>query len=114
MATKDRAEAIKGLKALDLRMAVKLGIAQPETAKPSQAVTIQQGWQAFIDFCGRSPVMGGVSPGTLKRYRAVRDKHAKFCAKHGITDWSRFDKSVLEQYGNWLTKKTRIGPCTWN
>jgi integrase len=103
LATKDREEAIKRLKALDRRMAAKLGIAQPETAKPSQAVTIQQGWQAFIDFCGRSPVMGGVSPGTLKRYRAVRDKHAEFCAKHGIADWRRFDKSVLERYGNWLT-----------
>jgi len=105
LATKDRAEAIERLKALDLRMAIKLKIAQPEAAKPSQAVTIQQGWQAFIDFCGRSPVMGGVSPGTLKRYRAVRGKHVKFCVKHGISDWSRFDKSVLEQYGNWLTKK---------
>jgi hypothetical protein len=59
--------AAKRLKALDRRMAVKLGTAQPVIAKPSQAVTIQHGWQAFIDFCGRSPVMGGVSSGTLKR-----------------------------------------------
>jgi integrase len=105
LATKDREEALKRLKALDRRMAVKLGMAQPEIARPSESVTIQQGWQAFIEFCGRSPVMGGVSPGTLKRYRAVRDKHAKFCARHGITDWSRFDKVMLERYGNWLTKK---------
>ena len=81
LATKDRDEAIERLKALDLHMAIKLGLAKPEAAKPSAAISISDGWQAFIDYCGRSPVMGGVSPGTLKRYRAVRDKHTKFCAQ---------------------------------
>lgn len=105
LATKDRAEAIERLKALDLSMAIKLGLADPKPAQPSQAVPIQDGWQAFIDFCGRSPVLGGVSAGTLKRYRAVRNKHCKFCVKHGITTWDDFDKAALERYGNWLTKK---------
>jgi integrase len=49
-------------------------------------------------------VLGGVSPGTLKRYGAVRDKHIKFCGRHGITEWSRFDAQMLERYGNWLAK----------
>lgn len=105
LGTKDPDEAIGRFKALDLHLAIKLGLAKPEAAKPTATTSIHDGWQAFMDHCGRSPVLGGVSPGTLKRYRAVRDKHAKFCAQHGITTWSEFDKAALEKYGNWLTRK---------
>ena len=105
LGTRDRDEAITRLKALDLHMAIKLGLAKPEAAKPSDTISITDGWQAYMDYCGRSPVLGGVSAGTQKRYRAVRDKHTKFCAQHGITAWNDFDKAALEKYGNWLTKK---------
>jgi integrase len=105
LGTKDPDEAIARLKALDLHWAIKLGLAKPEAAKPTETTSITDGWQAFMDYCDRSPVLGGVSSGTSKRYRAVRDKHTKFCARHGITTWSEFDKAALEKYGNWLTRK---------
>jgi integrase len=35
----------------------------------------------------------------------VREKHKKFCNRHGIEQWIDFDKSVLEKYGNWLGSK---------
>ena len=105
LATKDHTEAMERLKALDYRMAVKLGLAKPKPPKPAMTVGIQEGWQAFLDHCGWSPVLGGVSPATLKRYRAVRDKHSKYCARHGVTSWDQLDRGSLVQYGNWLTKK---------
>ena len=105
LATRDREEARERLKVLDVQKAIELGLAQPEAAKPLQMISISAGWQTFMDYCGRSPVMGGVSAGTQKRYRAVRDKHVKFCGRHGILDWNHFDKAALEKYGNWLTKK---------
>ena len=58
-----------------------------------------------MEFCGRVQVLGGVSPRSFKRYRAVRDKHIKFCAWHGIATWKDFDKRAIEKYGNWLSKK---------
>jgi integrase len=105
LGTRDPSEAITRLKALDLHMAIKLGLAKPESAKPATTISIDEGWQAYSDYCSRSPVMGGVSAGTRKRYRAVRDKHSRFCAQQGIDDWNHFDKAALEKYGNWLTKK---------
>lgn len=105
LGTKDPDEVVARLKALDLHLAIKLGLAKPETAKPAATISVADGWQAYMDHSGRSPVLGGVSPGTLKRYRAVRDKHTKFCAQHGITAWNEFDKAALEKYGNWLTKR---------
>jgi site-specific recombinase XerD len=105
LGTRDHHEAIERLKSLDVRKAIELGLAKPEAAKPSDTVSIADGWQAFLDYCGRSPVLGGVSARTQKRYRAVRDKHTKFCAQHGTTTWAEFSKASLERYGNWLTKK---------
>ena len=104
LGTRDRDEAMGRLRALDLHEAIELGLAEADAAKPSETITIAAGWQDFMDYCGRSPVMGGVSPVTLKRYRAVRDKHTKFCDRHGIECWYQFDKAALEKYGNWLTK----------
>ena len=104
LGTRDRDEAIKRLKALDVTKAIELGLVKPDAAQSVETISIATGWQAFMDYCQRSPVMGGVSAGTLKRYQAVRDKHIKFCAGHGIAAWICFDKSALEKYGNWLTK----------
>ncbi|MEI8372319.1 MAG: site-specific integrase [Planctomycetota bacterium] len=105
LGTRDRDEAIERLKAIDLHKALELGLAKPEAAKPSESICITAGWQSFMGYCDRGPVMGGVSAGTYKRYRAVRDKHIKFCARQGIADWNCFDNSAIEKYGNWLTKR---------
>jgi integrase len=105
LGTRNHNEAIERLKVLDLHMAIKLGLAKPEAVKSSETISVAIGWQAFMDYCGRSPVMGSVSAGTLKRYRTVCDKHNKFCDRHGIEFWDQFDKAALEKYGNWLHGK---------
>ena len=79
LGTKSHAEALERLRALDRHMAVQLGLAAPENKQSSADIGISDGWQDYLDHTGRSPVLGGASQGTVKRYRAVRDKHVKFC-----------------------------------
>ncbi len=105
LGTRDHEEAVQQLKLLDHRKAVELGLARPVTVSLVEAIAIVDGWKDYMEFCGRAQVLGGVSPGSFKRYRAVRDKHIKFCARHGITAWKDFDKRAIEKYGNWLSKK---------
>ena len=103
--TRDKQEAVANLKELDQKKAVELGLTDAKPAASANGIPIAEGWQKFEDFCGRIPVMGGVSPNTLKRYRAVRDKHKSFCARHGIRNWAEFDKKALEKYGKFLGLK---------
>jgi integrase len=105
LGTKDRDEAIAKLRRLDCAKAVEFGLAERERLNPTNQLPIRDGWQLYMDHCGRSPILGGVSPATLKRYRAVREKHEEYCIKHGIAHWNEFDKSQLTGYCEWLSHK---------
>jgi integrase len=102
--TRDRDEASVRLKQLDHLKAVELGLTEAKPTSDTGSIAISHGWKLFIDYSGRSRVLGGVSSGTLKRYGAVRDKHIKFCGRHGVCHWNTFDSRMLERYGNWLAK----------
>jgi integrase len=104
LGTRDREQAIAQLKNLDYQKAVELGFTDAVQTPTIDNISIAEGWKLYFDFSGRSDVQGGVSPGTLKRYRAVRDKHIKFCARHGIASWVTFDVNWIQKYGNWLSK----------
>ena len=104
LGTRDRDEALERLKQLDRHKAVELGLTDPKTTAATEPISIAEGWKQYLEFSGRSPVLGGVSTRTLKRYRAVRDKHFEFCRRNGIADWVSFDARMLERYGNWLSK----------
>ncbi len=104
--TRDREEALSNLRLLDRKKAVKLGLATPQLKQGNgQEISIQKGWQLFMDHCNRPEVMGGVSQNTYKRYRAVRDKHAVQCEKNRIANWSQVTKQETEKYGQWLAHK---------
>ena len=104
LGTRDRDEALNRLRLLDQQKAVELGLANENATRPGDAVTVVDGWKLYLEFGGRSSVLGGVSPGTLQRYGAVRDKHVKFCSKHGIVNWGDFSKQMMEKYGNRLSR----------
>ena len=105
LGTRDREEALERLRQLDQRNAVELGLTEPQAAIVNDAITIADGWKLYLDYCGRSQVLGGVSVSSLKRYRPVRDKHVKFCASQGVTTWIDFGKARIEQFANQLSKK---------
>jgi integrase len=100
--TRDEQEARDRLHQLDHHIAVQLGLTSEIPASVPEEISIVDGWTKYLDFCGRGSVLGGVSPATLKRYRAVRDKHQKFCSSTGINSWLQFDRHALERYGRSL------------
>lgn len=64
-----------------------------------------QGWQLYLEHCSRPEVMGGISQRSLKRYRAVRDKHIAWCEQHRLQTWSEITKQQAEKYGRWLVSQ---------
>jgi integrase len=103
--TRNRQEAMDRLSELDLRMAVKLGRVPATSLTPNADLSIPDGWSRFLAHCERPGILGGVSLGTKKRYRAVRNKHIEFCAKEGTQNWAQVDQPHAERYGADLKKK---------
>ena len=54
----------------------------------------------------RSPVTGGVCPGTWERYCAVFDKMVPFMMSQGIRGWNQLNKAFLESYAAWLDDRS--------
>jgi integrase len=108
LATRDPKEALENLRLLDRRKAIELGLAVPTAiGTTNQRLVLSDGWELFLAYCQRGQVMGGASKATYKRYRAVRDKHVRFCATKGLQFWEQIDKTNTEQYGNWLGRQER-------
>ncbi|MDB5345005.1 MAG: hypothetical protein JWP89_3382 [Schlesneria sp.] len=102
--------ALKNLHKLDEVKAREVGlIPQHPTIQPPEesksVISIAEGWEKYTEFC-RLPInLGGVSPDTQKRYRAVKDKHLAYCKERNITNWSLFSSEEAEKYGQWLHGK---------
>jgi integrase len=109
--TENEAEAKALLKELDRAKAIEIGLAAAPPARVNADVLIEDGWQDFLEHRARSQLLGGVSARTLKRYRAVHDKHVAFCKRRSINTWAAFDKRKLEEYGNWLAKHHADRTC---
>ena len=106
LGTRDRDEALSNLRLLDRKKAGEHRLATPQAEHAiGQNISTPQGWRLFLEHCNRPEVMGGVSQNTFKRYRAVRDKHLTYCAKHRIANWSEVTKQWTEKYGHWLARK---------
>jgi hypothetical protein len=104
--SRDRTEALRNLHELDRAMAVRLKLAEPDDGDGRhEAPAIDAGWERYLAHAGRPDVLGGVGPRTLKRYRAVRDKHVPFCAARGVRRWDRVDKQHLQGYCTDLGKR---------
>lgn len=104
LGTRDRAEAMEMLRALDRRKAIELRLIEPEADTPSDELLIERTWQRYLDHVARPDVLGGAGPRTVKRYRAVRDKHTKFCAERRVVGWRTVDARHVVAYGDQLSK----------
>lgn len=112
LGTRDRHKALENLRRLDRQLAVERGLAEREPASSSEGVSIAKGWVLFMVDRGLPPELGGVSRNSLKRYRAVRDKHATYCETTGIRTWDQVDRNSVIQYGSWLKRKHDSAPAT--
>ena len=102
LGTTDRHQALECLRLLDTRMAVKVGKIPPTALTTTDLLPMQEGIDLYMANAQRPAVLGGVRPATVKRYRAIFDKFAKFARGKGIVSWQQVTKSVLESYGSWL------------
>lgn len=106
LGTRDWKAARLNLELLDHKLAVKHRlISEPTSVVATSAITISDGWARYLEYCGRSQIMKGVSTKTLKRYRAVKDKHIKFCLKQGILSWEQFDSTMMEAYAKVIERR---------
>jgi integrase len=104
--TRDRQEAERRLVLLDRAKAIELGLCQSATPKSeSTTISIPDGWAIHKEHVSRSEITGGVSQNTLKRYRAVRASHEKFCRDNSITTWNDLTRRELESFAKHLAKK---------
>ncbi len=102
LGTRDLDKAMANLRVLDRKKAVALGLVAPSSTISSTDLPLATGWERFMAKCQASPVLGGVAPRTLAKYRAGRDKHLLFCAKQSISSWQEINRASTERYGNWL------------
>ncbi len=103
--TRDYEEAKVQLKRLDHVMALQHNLTEDVVRPDVQEITISDGWERFMTHCRRPQVMGGASQNTIKRYRAVKDKHIRFCESLSIRLWSQITRKTTAQYGQWLAKR---------
>lgn len=100
LSTRDWDEAQENLQELDRYTAMEQGlITEAQARDQSNRLSIEEGWKLYDQYCDRGQVQGGVSQATLKRYRAVRDHHMKFCEEKSIRSWNDFSKHHLRDYG---------------
>jgi len=105
LGTRDREEALRRLRDLDRQKALEFGLVEPERQDTTDDVSIDRGWQLYMERCEQPEILDGVSPATRQRYSAVRNKHLKFCTDKGYKNWSNMTKKTTKQYGAWLAKK---------
>jgi integrase len=103
LGTRSSEDALHRLRELDHQKAIELGLIAPTVANVAAVLALSDGWERYLSFCKRTPVLCGVSNDTHKRYRAVRDKHLTFCQSKAICNWNQVDKASVVEYGNWLT-----------
>lgn len=109
-------EAIRNLHRLDRVKAQEVGLIEATPVAVSTEnrvpITIEEGWEKFLEYCNRPSGLGGVSRNTSKKYKSVRDKHITFCRNVRVRTWQEFDKTQAEKYGRWL-EKNEYAPRTF-
>ncbi len=112
LGTRELQAALQNLRRLDCQLAIERGLAEKERTTSHESVSIATGWALFMEDRGRPQVLGGVGKSSLKRYRAVRDKHATYCETTGIRTWDRVDRASVVSYGSWLHRRYDSAPAT--
>jgi len=91
-----------GLNAQERRLNDFFQTLQLESGSIDFDVSIPDGWGLYLEHCRRPEILGGTTKGTQKRYRAIQDKHIKFCQQHQIAKWSMINRATTEKYGRWM------------
>ena len=104
---KSEEEAHQNLQKLDTVMAQRRGLIPnasvvEHASHPHPAISIQDGWNKYLEHCEYGVMTGNRSPNTLTRYKQIRDRHVKYCVAHNIVTWTQFNQEATERYECWL------------
>lgn len=104
LGTRDENEAIKILKALDLRSAVHHRLADATILNRDRAdeLSLERGKQMYLEYVKRPSIRGGVRPKTVARYRTVLDKAIPIFQKQLVRSWNQLKPIHLDGYAAWL------------
>ncbi|WP_428308169.1 tyrosine-type recombinase/integrase [Lacipirellula sp.] len=111
LGTRVHHEAMAALTELDTKLAIKAGLATPESIVRGDDIGIADGWRKYLEHCGRSQGLGGVAYKSLQRYNSIRDKHQPWCDSNNISTWRQFTRPEFEKYGNWMFAKYAHRTC---
>lgn len=105
LGTRDRDEALRRLRSLDLQKSIEFGLTTQQHQESVTDVTIDRGWELYMERCEQPEILEGVSPATYQRYLAVQNKHLEFCSEKNYRHWSSMTKKTAKEYGGWLAKR---------
>ncbi len=109
--TRSYAEATQRLRQLDQNVAIERGLVQasdrPQPTGTPPTLPLSEGRDLYLAHAGRSRVVGGVRPSSLKRYRAALANFLAFAAERGLEDWGQINAAVLQEYACHLERNRR-------
>ncbi len=105
-----RTDALKNLGRSTRRKAADYNLIPKDSSAPAEDISIAQGWSLFMEDRGQPNLLGGVGTNSLKRYKAIRDKHLTYCQERQLNTWRQVDRAAVLQYGSWLHKR-RLCPA---
>ena len=106
LGTKLRTEAMANLFELDRVKAFELGlIDRPIANDEDQKIGLGEGLDVFFEKKNVDPLLGGISPASLTRYRTITKKFLRFAAENGLKFWNNVTRDHLEIFSTWLRYK---------
>src|SRR5687767_13999714 len=103
LGTKDHQAALQILRELDLKMAVRYGLADASVLNTSMPMLpLNKGIELYMAHVKRPEVMRGASAKTVQRYHAVFEKYEEYAAKQGVQHWEKANMRLIVGYGTWL------------
>ncbi len=100
LGTRNRDEALRQLKDLDLLLAIQNGLVDRSalSASPGSALPLTKGWALYWELCEQRRATGELGANTLKRYRAIWQNFSKFAATQGVTTCEGVTTSLVRRY----------------
>ena len=109
LGTRDLQEATKLVHELDAQKAVELGLAHPRLLdKSTKGLDFTAGLESFGVHMNRPKVAKGLAPSTKERYGRINRRIAEFAIVQELKLWEQVDKTVLNSYANWRSKRCKM------
>lgn len=115
LGTRVEKDAVELLKILDLRTAVRHGVANESLLNTTSAdeIELEQGKEVYLDHARRPGVRYGARPKSIARYRAVLDKAILNFKKQGLRSWNQIKAFHLDKYALWLAEEEYLPRTTY-